>query len=203
MTSWDVSSFSQAKRPFSEVAPSCKPKNGTFPHYSLSGSLKFNSPPLSLVTGEGKIKGSSSFQPGHSIAGLGTWERGGRLWCILAERWLDWETGLSVIPCVTLRVTLTFSQHAWPHLEAGGNDVRHVVSSVISQCHGILKKDGACVWKPGSSCTSRCEFAFLDLSPAPFSGTPVCRWNGGLLCMVWRSLPLQSSSVSTIVLLFS
>lgn len=43
VTSWDVSSFSQAKRPFSEVAPSCKPKNGTFPHYTLSGSLKFNS----------------------------------------------------------------------------------------------------------------------------------------------------------------
>jgi len=40
--------FSQAKRPFSEVAPSCKPKNGTFPQYSLSGSLKFNSLSVAL-----------------------------------------------------------------------------------------------------------------------------------------------------------
>lgn len=61
-TSWDVSSFSQAKGPFSEVTPSCKPKNGTFPHYSLSGSLKFNSPPLFsfLSQRKEKIRGGSS-----------------------------------------------------------------------------------------------------------------------------------------------
>lgn len=82
MTSWDVSSFSQAKRPFSEVAPSCKPKNGTFPHYSLSGSLKFNSPPLFSFSSQRKekIRGSSSIIAHSSTVipfqYLGTWERG-------------------------------------------------------------------------------------------------------------------------------
>ena len=82
VTSWDVSSFSQAKRPFSEVAPSCKPKNGTFPHYSLSGSLKFNSPPLFSFSSQRKenIRGSSSILAHSSMVipfqYFGTWERG-------------------------------------------------------------------------------------------------------------------------------
>lgn len=82
VTSWDVSSFSQAKRPFSEVAPSCKPKNGTFPHYSLSGSLKFNSPPLFSFSSQRKEKigGSSSILAHSSMVVpfqyFGTWERG-------------------------------------------------------------------------------------------------------------------------------
>lgn len=80
VTSWDVSSFSQAKRPFSEVAPSCKPKNGTFPHYSLSGSLKFNSPSLFTFSSQRKekIRGRSNILARSSMViplqYFGTWE---------------------------------------------------------------------------------------------------------------------------------
>lgn len=86
MTSWDVSSFSQGKRPFSEVAPSCNPKNGTFPHYSLSGSWKFSGPLFFLVTGKGKNKGQFQLPAGHSIAGL--WNLGKKR---EAGVYLGWE----------------------------------------------------------------------------------------------------------------
>lgn len=83
---------------------------------------------------------------------------------------LDWETGLALIPCVTLCVTLTSSQHSWPHLSVGENDAHHVTLTAFSQSHEILCwKNGNHVWKAGPmSCTIGAQPAFLDLpSTAP------------------------------------